>query len=128
MQTIDIADVKLDGDKCFRLGDADDSGKLTYTEIDCPVIKITYKNEAGWDNVNLYGWAGDDVDFSLGAWPGTGMTNEDGAWVYELPAEHLGKSVSLIFNNGSGAQTVDLGPFVLDEDMTFDNSNAAIKQ
>ena len=49
-------------------------------------------------------------------------------WVYDIPVEHLGKSTNLIFNNaGAGAQTVDLGPFVLDKDYVFDNSNAAIK-
>lgn len=56
------------------------------------------------------------------------MTKEGDVWVYEIPVEHLGKSTSLIFNNaGQGAQTVDLGPFTLNVDLVFDNSNAAIK-
>jgi hypothetical protein len=123
VQTVDITGVTLDGDKCFRLTAAD--GNLGYEAIDCPVIKITYKNEAGWDTVSMYGW-GDLGDF--GGWPGVPMTKEGDVWVYELPVEHLGKSTSLIFNNaGAGAQTVDLGPFVLTEDLVFDNSNAAIK-
>ena len=125
VQTVDITGVTLDGDKCFQLGEAGADGKLTYEAIDCPVIRITYKNEAGWDAVSMYGW-GDLGDF--GGWPGVPMTKEGDVWVYDLPVEHLGKSTSLIFNNaGAGAQTVDLGPFVLTEDLVFDNSNAAIK-
>lgn len=125
VQTVDITGVTLDGDKCFRLAAAGADGKLGYEAIDCPVIKITYKNEAGWDTVSMYGW-GDLGDF--GGWPGAPMTKEGDVWVYELPVEHLGKSTSLIFNNGgAGAQTVDLGPFVLTEDLVFDNSNATIK-
>ena len=125
VQTVDITGVTLDGDKCFQLGEAGADGKLTYEAIDCPVIRITYKNEAGWDAVSMYGW-GDLGDF--GGWPGAPMTKEGDVWVYDLPVEHLGKSTSLIFNNaGAGAQTVDLGPFVLTEDLVFDNSNAAIK-
>ena len=125
VQTVDITGATLDGDKCFRLTAAGADGKLGYEAIECPVIKITYKNEAGWDAVSMYGW-GDLGDF--GGWPGAPMTKEGDVWVYELPVEHLGKSTSLIFNNaGAGAQTVDLGPFVLTEDLVFDNSNAAIK-
>lgn len=125
VQTVDITGVTLDGDKCFQLGEAGADGKLTYEAVDCPVIRITYKNEAGWETVSMYGW-GDLGDF--GGWPGAAMTKEGDVWVYELPVEHLGKSTSLIFNNGgAGAQTVDLGPFVLTEDLVFDNSNAAIK-
>lgn len=125
VQTVDITGVTLDGDKCFQLGEAGADGKLSYEAVDCPVIKITYKNEAGWDTVSMYGW-GDLGDF--GGWPGAAMTKEGDVWVYELPVEHLGKSTSLIFNNGgAGAQTVDLGPFVLTEDLVFDNSNATIK-
>ena len=124
VQTVDITGVTLDGDKTFKLSDGTD-GKLAYEAIENPVIKITYKNEAGWDKVSMYGW-GDLGDF--GGWPGAEMTKEGDVWVYELPVEHLGKSTSLIFNNGGqGAQTVDLGPFTLDGDLEFDNSNAAIK-
>ena len=125
VQTVDITGVTLDGDKSFRVTAAGADGKLGYEAIECPVIKITYKNEAGWDTVSMYGW-GDLGDF--GGWPGAPMTKDGDVWVYELPVEHLGKSTSLIFNNGgAGAQTVDLGPFVLTEDLVFDNSNAAIK-
>lgn len=125
VQTVDITPVTLDGDKCYKVGEAGGDGKLAYEELALPVIRITYKNEAGWDKVSIYGW-GDLGDF--GGWPGAEMTKEGDVWVYDIPVEHFGKSTSLIFNNaGQGAQTVDLGPFTLNGDLVFDNSNAAIK-
>ena len=93
------------------------------TPVGGDTIKIIYKNPAGWANVNLYGWG----DLSFGDWPGKPMTKVGNDWVYEIEKSNIGKSVSLIFNNGSGAQTVDLGPFTLEGDMTFDSSNAQIK-
>lgn len=127
VQTVDITDVTFDGDKAFKLGEANGEGKLTYEAIDAPVVKVTYANEAAWTSVNVYGWGSDGVEFSLGDWPGKAMTKEGNAWVYEFPAEHIGKNVNLIFNNGEGAQTVDITGVVFDGDKSFDNSNAAIK-
>ena len=129
VQTVDITVATLEGVKCFTLGEIVD-GKYPYAEMaetERPVVKITYKNEAGWPGVSLYGW-GEGCDFSLGDWPGSSMTKEGDFWTYSIPAENIGKSVKLIFNNnGGGAQTVDLGPFTLNQDWDFDNSNATIK-
>lgn len=127
VQTVDIADITFDGDKAFKIGAAGADGKLAYEAIDAPVVKVTYKNEGGWDAVNVYGWGAEGVAFSLGDWPGQAMTKEGDLWVYEFPAEHIGKDVNLIFNNGNGAQTVDITGIVFDGDKAFDNSNAAIK-
>lgn len=128
VQTVDIKDFTLDGDKAFELGDAGADGKLSYSAIDAPVVKVTYANEAGWEAVSIYGWGADGVTFSLGDWPGQAMTKEGDVWVYEIPAEHIGKDVNLIFNNaGAGAQTVDITGVVLNGDKSFDNENAAIK-
>ena len=69
--------------------------------------------------MNLYTWDGID----LGAWPGKAMTKVGDDFVYEFPKDNLGKSFRLIFNNGSGAQTKDLGPVTLDGDLVFDASN-----
>lgn len=91
--------------------------------VPAETIKIIYKNPAGWAKVNIYGWG----DLGFGDWPGKAMTKVGDDWVYEIEKSNAGKSVSLIFNNGSGAQTVDLGPFTLEGDMTFDSSNAQIK-
>lgn len=124
-QTVDITPVTLDGHKFFKVGEAGTDGKHAYEALAQPVIRITYKNEAGWEAVSMYGW-GDLGDF--GGWPGAAMTKDGDIWVYEIGFENYGKSTSLIFNNaGAGAQTVDLGPFTLESDLEFDNSNAAIK-
>ena len=82
-------------------------------------VKVIYKNPDGWANVNLYTWDGID----LGAWPGKPMTKVGNDFVYEFSKDNLGKSFKLIFNNGSGAQTKDLGPVTLDGDLVFDASN-----
>ena len=87
--------------------------------VPAETIKIIYKNPDGWSNVNLYTWDGID----LGAWPGKAMTKVGDDFVYEFPKDNLGKSFRLIFNNGSGAQTKDLGPVTLDGDLVFDASN-----
>ena len=93
------------------------------TPVGGDTIKIIYKNPANWSNVNMYTWG----DIDMGAWPGKAMSKVGNDYVMELSKDNIGKSFNLIFNNGSGAQTVDLGPFTLEGDMTFDNSNAQIK-
>jgi len=128
VQTVDITGFVLDGDKAFELGAAGEDGKLSYEAVDAPVIKVTYANEGNWEAVNVYGWGSEGVEFSLGDWPGKAMTKEGDAWVYEFPAEHIGKNVNLIFNNGDGKQTVDITGVVFNGDKSFDNTNAAIKE
>ena len=124
-QTVDITPVTLDGHKFFKVTEAGADGKLGYEALENPSIRITYKNESGWESVSMYGW-GDLGDF--GGWPGAAMTKDGDVWVYEVSVDNFGKSTSLIFNNaGAGAQTVDLGPFTLTGDLAFDNSNAQIK-
>ena len=86
-------------------------------------IKIIYKNPANWSNVNIYTWG----DIDMGVWPGKAMSKVGNDYVMELSKDNIGKSFNLIFNNGSGAQTVDLGPFTIEGDMTFDSTNAQIK-
>ena len=120
-QTVDINDGALDGNRCYRVGEAGENGKLGYEKIELPMVKITYKNENGWDAVNVYGWGGP----AFGEWPGQPMEKEGDVWVYYVSAEYL--NTCLIFNNGAGTQTVDLGPFDLVTDYEFDNTNAAIK-
>ena len=93
------------------------------TPAGADTIKIIYKNPANWSNVNIYTWG----DIDMGAWPGKAMTKVGNDYVFELSKDNVGKSFNLIFNNGSGAQTQDLGPFTVEGDMTFDSSNAPIK-
>ena len=118
VQTVDIAPVTLDGNKCYELGDVAE-GKLTYSALPLPGIKITYTNPSGWGAVSIYGWG----DFTFGEWPGTAMTKNGDVFEYVIPGEYFGLSESIIFNNnGAGAQTNDLGPFVFTKDETFNDA------
>lgn len=69
---------------------------------------ITFTNNRNWGNVNCYYWS--ESDTNMVAWPGTQMTysstNDFGQKIYtiEIPStvDHI------IFNDGSGSQTVDI--------------------
>ena len=69
---------------------------------------ITFTNNRNWGNVNCYYWS--EADTTMTAWPGTQMTysttNDFGEKIYtiEIPSsvDHI------IFNDGSGSQTVDI--------------------
>ena len=74
----------------------------------------------GWTNCNIYGWG--DLGEYGGTWPGTALSTEtiDGKeyYAYTFDASAIGKTISVIFNNGS-EQTVDISNIVLDKDYIF---------
>ena len=74
----------------------------------------------GWTNCNIYGWG--DLGEYGGGWPGTALSTEtiDGKeyYAYTFDASAIGKTISVIFNNGS-EQTVDIKDIVLDKDYIF---------
>lgn len=74
----------------------------------------------GWTNCNIYGWG--DLGEYGGTWPGTALSTEtiDGKeyYAYTFDASAIGKTISVIFNNGS-EQTVDIKDIVLDKDYIF---------
>ena len=72
---------------------------------------------AGWENCNIYGW-GDLGEFA-GGWPGTAMTAEGDYFVYQFDATAYGKTVSIVLNNGSGDQSVDIKDIVLNDDVVI---------
>lgn len=69
---------------------------------------ILVHNLTGWDNLYLYMW-GDGGNDLGGGWPGFKAQREDEGDPIFLVAEgeYDGKSESLIFNNGNGAQLAD---------------------
>ena len=71
----------------------------------------------GWENCNIWAWD-DSANYSGGNWPGQALTLEDGKYVWTAPAEAVGKTISVIFNNGT-AQTADITGVVMDKDHTF---------
>ncbi len=72
---------------------------------------------AGWENCNIYGW-GDLGEFA-GGWPGSAMTAEGDYFVYQFDATAYGKTVSIVLNNGSGDQSVDIKDIVLNDDVVI---------
>ena len=120
-QTADIKGVVLDKDHTFVL-----NADLSYTidgEAPAPPtpseIKLTADVTAtGWENCNIYVWDDNNVNYA-GSWPGTALTLEDGKYVWTAPAEVVGKTINVIFNNGAGAQTADINGVVLDKDHHF---------
>lgn len=72
----------------------------------------------GWENCNIYVWDDSNVEYA-GNWSGTALTLEDGKYVWTAPAEVVGMTINVIFNNGAGAQTADIKGVVLDKDHHF---------
>ena len=118
-QTVDMTGLTLDGSMFFTL--TMDGGKYNYTQTAPEKIKITYTNPNNWESVNLYGWGA----WSAGDWPGVPMVkNADGVWEYEISyAEYFGEEGQMLIFNGGGSQTADLGPFVIDKDLEFNDEN-----
>ena len=123
-QTADITGVVLDKDHFFVLND-----DLSYTmdgeAPEAPVSSVKlYANVSapGWENCNIWAWDGDGANYSGGNWPGQALATEtvDGVeyYVWEAPAAAVGKTISVIFNNGS-AQTADITGVVLDKNHFF---------
>ncbi|MBR5852821.1 MAG: starch-binding protein [Alistipes sp.] len=116
-QTADITGVVMDKDHTFVL-----NADLSYTidgEAPTPSeIKLTVDVTApGWENCNIWAWDS-DANYSGGNWPGQALTLEDGKYVWTAPAEAVGKTINVIFNNGT-AQTADINGVVLDKDHHF---------
>ena len=123
-QTADITGVVLDKDHFFVLND-----DLSYTmdgeAPEAPVSSVKlYANVSapGWENCNIWAWDGDGANYSGGTWPGQALATEtvDGVeyYVWEAPVAAVGKTISVIFNNGS-AQTADITGVVLDKNHFF---------
>lgn len=75
-----------------------------------------------WTNCNIWAWDAGGANYSGGTWPGQALATEtvDGVeyYVWEAPETAVGKTISVIFNNGS-AQTADINGVVLDKDHFF---------
>ena len=68
-----------------------------------------FANEIGWNNVYGYAWTGNNFKVS---WPGEKLEKVgtyNGYDVYGMRFDRLGQCQNLIFNNGTGTQTVDIG-------------------
>ncbi|MEE0864934.1 MAG: starch-binding protein [Alistipes sp.] len=75
----------------------------------------------GWTNCNLWAWD-NDANYTGGTWPGQALSTEsvNGVeyYVWEAPQTVVGKTISVIFNNGT-AQTADITGVVMNKDHFF---------
>ena len=79
-------------------------------------LKLYAHSEDGWSNMNLYAW--DTASTISAAWPGTAITEKETVngveyFVYTFGEEMRGKTINIIFNNGS-SQTQDITGVVID--------------
>ncbi|MBO7189398.1 MAG: leucine-rich repeat protein [Alistipes sp.] len=74
----------------------------------------------GWNQCNIYIW---DSAGEWAVWPGKPIekTTIDGKsyYVFAFDKSAYGKTISVIFNNGSGEQTVDITDVTLNKDYVF---------
>ena len=77
--------------------------------------KVWFYNSDNWETVNAYVFGASNGE-ALGTWPGSAATRdgETSWWYVEVPAN---PEFSIIFNNGSGAQTLDVT--ILDKAQAF---------
>ncbi|MBO7234879.1 MAG: InlB B-repeat-containing protein [Paludibacteraceae bacterium] len=69
-------------------------------------VRLDPKSCASWSTVYLYAWDAKQTPIA-GAWPGTKVSKDaDGWWSYTFTTDIA--MVNIIWNNGSGAQTVDI--------------------
>lgn len=90
-----------------------------------PGYKLYLENVDGWEKVFVYAWDTDGL-LPLGEWPGVEMTEKETIdeveyFAYTLSSELNGKTINVIFNNGSDKQTADITGVELTKDNTFTN-------
>ena len=69
-------------------------------------VRLDPQSCSSWSNVYLYAWDASQTPIA-GAWPGTKVNKDsDGWWSYTF--DNKITNVNIIWNNGSGAQTVDI--------------------
>ena len=112
---------------CYGSGQADVVIYKNYAisggdEPEVETYNIYLKNEDNWDEVYFYAWG----EYATSDWPGEAMTKTtvegEEYYVYNLPAEATGKTLSFLFNNNNnGKQTADITGVVADKDYFFTN-------
>ncbi len=74
----------------------------------------------GWTNCNAWIWDDSDTNYTGGKWPGQALATETvddkEYYVFNVTPEMMGKTVNVIFNNGS-EQTVNIEGIELNDDV-----------
>lgn len=70
-------------------------------------VRLDPNSCSDWNSVYLYSWINNGTVQPCGGWPGTQVTRDaDGWWSYTFDSSI--ENVNIIWNNGQGAQTVDI--------------------
>ncbi len=127
--TVVVEDWVPDGqDVDFPEEDGDDN---TGDNGDENTYKLYLNNEDGWEKVYVYAWDAAD-EKPLGNWPGTEMTEKETVegveyFVYTLSSDLNGKTINVIFNNGSDKQTADIKDVVVNKNYFYTNYVEPVK-
>ena len=95
-------------DKAFNNVQSDLIVKAQYEQqiVESITVRLDPSSVPSWKNVYLYAWDAKQTPIA-GAWPGTKVSKDaDGWWSYTFATDIA--MVNIIWNNGSGAQTVDI--------------------
>ncbi len=79
-------------------------------------VDVTATN---WTECSIWAWD-NDANYTGGTWPGELLSKDGDNYVWNVPADALGKTINVIFNNNNnGEQTADINGVVMDQDHYF---------
>ena len=79
-------------------------------------VDVTATN---WTECSIWAWD-NDANYTGGNWPGELLSKDGDNYVWNVPADAVGKTINVIFNNNNnGEQTADINGVVMDQDHYF---------
>ena len=74
---------------------------------DAITVRLNPSSAPTWSNVYLYSWYDGGAVQPCGAWPGLQVSKDSNGW-WSYTFDSNVKSVNIIWNNGTGEQTIDI--------------------
>ena len=79
-------------------------------------VDVTATN---WTECSIWAWD-NGANYTGGTWPGELLSKDGDNYVWNVPADAVGKTINVIFNNNNnGEQTADINGVVMDQDHYF---------
>ena len=82
-------------------------------------VDVTATN---WTECSIWAWDAAGANYTGGTWPGELLSKDGDNYVWNVPADAIGKTINVIFNNNkkdNGEQTADINGVVMDQDHYF---------
>lgn len=118
--TFNVVAVPADEEKYLPSAACEVDATTAEKPAEAKAYKLYFENVAEWAEVYAYIWAneGENLGIEDVEWPGRKLTeteelNGKTYYVFQLPAEATGKTLNVVFNDGAGTQTGDLGGVVV---------------